>query len=118
MFGRKTKAGQQAGQQAGEKPGEASASNDPALQQSLNREEQTDSSSPQTNTLLRALEPRIMLDAALADTVVDAHASLDSAAFTNHPEEKPQDDHRVAELFKDFVPPASLKSPVSLASPQ
>ena len=59
-----------------------------------------------------------MLDAALADTVVDAHASSDSAAFTNHPEEKPQDDHRAAELFKDFVPPASLKSPVSLASPQ
>ena len=88
MFGRKTKAGKQAGKQAGKKSGEASVSNDPALQQSLNCEEQTDSSLLQTNTLLRVLEARTMLDAALADNLVDAHAPLDSAAFTNHPDEK------------------------------
>jgi hypothetical protein len=51
----------------------------------------------QSNSLLRALEPRIMLDAALVDTLVEGHAPIDSSPFKNADAENK--DAKAAELF-------------------
>ena len=45
---------------------------------------------PQTDTLLRPLEPRIMLDAALTDSIIDAQGAFETTDFVNRAQELAQ----------------------------
>jgi len=63
---------------------------------------------PQTDTLLRPLEPRIMLDAALTDTLTDAQGVIDTTDFFNRAQELTQVDRQNADLMQGFVPPAFI----------
>ena len=63
---------------------------------------------PQTDTLLRPLEPRIMLDAALTDTLTDAQAVIDTTDFVSRAQELAQVDRQNADLMQGFVPPAFI----------
>ena len=73
---------------------------------------------PQTNTLLRPLEPRIMLDAALTDTLTEAQAVIDTTDFVNRAQELAQVDRQNADLMQGFVPPASINPRVGGVSVQ
>ena len=66
---------------------------------------------PKTNTLMRALEPRIMLDAALVDTLVEGHAPVDSSPFKNSAEENR--DAKAANLLADYAGPAANRGRIA-----
>ena len=66
-----------------------------------------------TNTLMRALEPRIMLDAAMVDTLVEGHAPVDSSPFKNSVEENR--DAQAASLLTDYAGPAAIRGRIAEA---
>ena len=99
MFGRK------------KKTGKSSVSKTPESQRSL--DDLVDivppvPPTPQTYTLLRPLEPRIMLDAALTDTLTDAQAVIDTTDFVSRAQELAQVDRQNADLMQGFLPPAFI----------
>ena len=66
---------------------------------------------PRTNTLMRALEPRIMLDAALVDTLVEGHTPVDSSPFKNPAAQNR--DAQAASLLADYAGPAAIRGRIA-----